>query len=84
MPVGDLAYFVTGSLSPATASEIEQSLYDADSAPSHRRATRSAMRLSAKKGDDRADRIVAEANATELAGELRTMLTSCGRTAFSC
>ena len=28
MPVGDLAYFVTGSLSPATASEIEQSLYE--------------------------------------------------------
>jgi hypothetical protein len=27
MPVGDLAYFVTGSLSPATASEIEQGLY---------------------------------------------------------
>ena len=28
MPVGDLAYFVTGSLAPATASEIEQSLYE--------------------------------------------------------
>lgn len=28
MPVGDLAYFVTGSLSPATASEIEQPLYE--------------------------------------------------------
>ena len=28
MPVGDLAYFVTGSLAPATASEIEQPLYE--------------------------------------------------------
>ncbi len=28
MPVGDLAYFVTGSLAPATASEIEQGLYE--------------------------------------------------------
>ena len=28
MPVGDLAYFVTGSLSPATASEIEHPLYE--------------------------------------------------------
>ena len=28
MPVGDLAYFVTGSLSPATASEIEPGLYE--------------------------------------------------------
>ena len=27
-PVADLAYFVTGSLSPATASEIEQPLYE--------------------------------------------------------
>ena len=26
-PAGDLAYFVTGSLAPATASEIEQDLY---------------------------------------------------------
>ena len=28
MPVGDLAYFVTGSLSPATASQIEPGLYE--------------------------------------------------------
>ena len=28
VPVGDLAYFVTGSLSPATASEIEPGLYE--------------------------------------------------------
>lgn len=28
MPVGDLAYFVTGSLSPDTASQIEQGLYE--------------------------------------------------------
>ena len=28
MPVGDLAYFVTGSLSPSTASEIEPALYE--------------------------------------------------------
>ena len=28
MPVGDLAYFVTGSLSPATASELEPGLYE--------------------------------------------------------
>ena len=27
-PAGDLAYFVTGSLAPATASEIEQALYE--------------------------------------------------------